>query len=282
MATDKNTHRDHLDGERILQQIMALEDRVAELDAQTDRLQRLASLGAFAGALAHEFNNLLTPVASYAKLALASPSDVKLTQRALETALAGAEQAGRIAETLLGSLSSDEEPIADVPHVIDQCMTLIARSPAKDGVKVTINAESNILAAIPPGALLQVLLNLVLNSLRALRSHGGGTLRITAQCSTGNTNEHPVPAVQIVIHDNGPGIPEDVQQALFRPFRTFNTPANPGTPQQSGNVGLGLAICKRLLERSGGNIALESAPKQGTTFTVSLPAADANDGKRAA
>ncbi|HPO92609.1 MAG TPA: histidine kinase dimerization/phospho-acceptor domain-containing protein, partial [Phycisphaerales bacterium] len=100
-------------GADALQEIERLQARVRELERDIERQHRLATLGTIAGLIAHEFNNILTPMLSYAQMALARPEDADLTRRALERSSAAAERAGRIASAIL-DLVRDEHPVAPV------------------------------------------------------------------------------------------------------------------------------------------------------------------------
>ena len=98
-------------GADALLEIERLQARVRELDRDIERQHRLATLGTIAGLIAHEFNNILTPMLSYAQMALARPEDADLARRALERSSAAAERAGRIASAIL-DLVRDEQPVA--------------------------------------------------------------------------------------------------------------------------------------------------------------------------
>lgn len=100
-------------GADALQEIERLQARVRELERDIERQHRLATLGTIAGLIAHEFNNILTPMLSYAQMALARPEDADLARRALERSSAAAERAGRIASAIL-DLVRDEQPVAPV------------------------------------------------------------------------------------------------------------------------------------------------------------------------
>ena len=85
----------------LVRQVDLLSARLADLQATLDHQERLATLGTIAGMIAHEFNNILTPVCSYAQMALDSPDDAALARKALERSLTGAERAAKIAGAIL-------------------------------------------------------------------------------------------------------------------------------------------------------------------------------------
>ena len=221
-----------------------------------EQIQRLATLGVLAGSIAHEVNNLLTPVLSYAQLALQNPDDRELTAKALTKSAAGAEKAGHIMSSLLGFVRSDTESRAtDVTTCIEEALGCIGCNLEREGIEVS------------PMALQQVLLNLLLNARDAIQD-GSGTLTIRAKRSTWNNPNHPdnhTDSVEISIEDTGCGMDSEMLENAFLPFvtRRHNTRNGSGT-------GLGLPICKQLVEEVGGRIAASSAPNAGTRFDVML------------
>jgi signal transduction histidine kinase len=109
-------------------------------------------------------------------------------------------------------------------------------------------------AAIPPSRFKQVLLNLLINAADALAGKG----RIVVTMARKDDRR-----IQISVADNGPGIPADIYLKVFDPFFT--------TKGVGKGTGLGLFVCHTIVSRYGGEIALESKPGQGATFTVTLP-----------
>lgn len=251
-----------------------------EVDALRDELvisERRATLGAMAGAIAHEFNNILTPVRTYAEMALATPEDATLAQKALQKASHGASKAATIARSLLGFACGDDgPPVCEVLPAVEESMTCLTRDPAKDGVAVRIDIEPDLIVAMSEAALEQVLINLTLNAIEAMRETRGGELEITAERSTWNTNTHrdthkptavDVEPICIRIRDTGAGIPERIRRELFQPF----TSGRVSTLAGRGGAGLGLAICRRLVDAANGTIEAHSSDGVGTTFQILLP-----------
>lgn len=263
------------DEQEMLARLAELSTRVAELEGELSRSERLATLGTLVGAIAHEFNNILTPVMSYAQLALNDPADRDLTVKALQKAVDGTEKAAHIASSVLGFVRDDESPAcADVNAVVNDTLTCLAREPEKDGIEVVTDVPSDCWVAMRPIALQQVLMNLVLNALEALRPHPG---RITLRCECSTWNQGPSaptksrqPAssgpVRITVSDTGRGIPPEVMSRLFQPF----VRSRRGINERRG-TGLGLTICKKLVTEAGGTIEAATAAGQGTTFTITLP-----------
>ena len=252
--------------------------RIESLEKELAELQGLATLGTLAGAIAHEFNNILTPIVTFAEMALESPDDADLTQKALRKALEGSERASFIASALLGFARRDSEgEIAGVAEVIRDVRACLVRDPKQDGIDLKVDCPDGLSAAMSPGALHQVILNLVLNALEAMKP-AGGSLHFSAKLSTGNSPSGPnpgqrevvggFPTIEIEIADTGPGLPESVRSHLFEPFHRGEV--RPGGRRGSG---LGLSVCKRLVDEAHGSIEARSSTS-GTTFAIRLPAAE--------
>ncbi len=260
----------HLAGhEALLARLHESETKVANLKADLERAERLATLGTTAAIVAHEFNNILTPVLSYAQLAQASQDNVDLVNEALQRTIEAVVRATEIGSSILGFVRSDgdADPRVCVADCIQESLRCLARSPERDGVRLDISTDPDCYAAIRPVALQQVILNLVLNACEAMRP-GGGTLTIEARCSTWNSaasgpSRHGFMGVSITLADTGKGAAQDLLDTMFDPFVTART--------NGQGTGLGLAVCKRLIEEVGGSIGVASEVGRGTRFTILLP-----------
>lgn len=247
----------HLDA-----RIAAAEAEAGALANELDQLRRLSTLGMLLAIVAHEFNNLLTPVLSYAQLARSNPDDRDLTLKALDRAAAGAGQASQIAAAVLSlarPAAAAAPALCHVERVVDETLRCLGRDLSRDGITLVRDIEPGLQAAIAGPALQQVLLNLILNARRAMQK-SGGELRIAARRSS------PGPAasglVVITLSDSGPGMSAEVASRLFTPFVT--------TAGDDGGTGLGLVLCKRLVEAAGGAIRVHSAVGEGTRFEIEV------------
>ena len=250
--------------ERLLLHFEQLEAQFQQVREGLTRSHRLATLGTIASVIAHEYNNILTPVISYAQLALAQPDDHELSRKAVEKALAGAERAAKISASLLGlAREADEEHAAPVRQIIDEAINCIARDPKKDGIDLVIDVP-DVKVEMPPLNLQQVLLNLVLNAKKVMRRKGG-RLTITGRADGS--------LLHLDVADTGPGIPDAIRNRLFEPFVTHRTDAGEHSPERKG-TGLGLCICRDLIRNAGGTIDVDSVPGQGATFHLVIPLAD--------
>ncbi len=248
------------DRDLLLNRISDMETQIRALSQELESAHRLATLGTLLGIVAHEFNNLLTPVSSYAQLALANPEDRELVNKALTRAVEGTDQVTRIAGAILGFVREDQQlGSADINHVVDETLLCLGRDPRKQGIIIERDIPTHVRVSMRPICLQQVLLNLFLNSIEAMRPHGG-YLRISTR------TDGPSGEVVISVSDTGRGIAPDLIGRLFEPrFSEARGPA-----ERAGGHGLGLVICRKLVSEAGGEIAVQSEVGRGTTFTLRL------------
>ena len=244
----------------IEQRLNELSGSVASLRLQVQGAQRLATLGTLAGVLAHELRNALTPVVNYAQLAL-QDADPAFRAKALEKILASANRAVALSEQVLDFSHGTDEARApiEVIALVREALACLGRDPAKDNVAVRLEVPEKLRMYGNAGQLLQVLVNLILNALQAM-TNVRGELRITAAAQPGGRN------VVLSIADTGVGIRPEHLDAIFQPFFTART-------QTDGvrGTGLGLSVCRDIITEHGGRILVESAPGEGSKFTLVLP-----------
>lgn len=255
-----------LGADRALHLIGSIEGAVGALDEDLARLHRLGTLGLLAAGIAHEINNLLTPVLGYAQLAQANPNDEALRDKALERAVLGVEAAARIAEAMLGFAgpAARGEFAAGIGDTVNAAVACIGRPLERDGINLAVTVDPRLKVAMSPVALQQVILNLLINAIKVLRQ-GGGAIEISAQ-------EDPVDSemIQIQVTDSGPGIPADLASTLFEPFATGgSTEGDRGWPSTPSGHGLGLAVCRGLIEQARGTIELAAAHSQSAATSAS-------------
>jgi two-component system NtrC family sensor kinase len=240
-----------------------------QLDYLRDQLldsQRLATIGTIAAVIAHEFNNLLTPVVSYSQYALASAEsdepDMALIRKALSKSYQGSSKAGKICASML-ALARGESSFTQVSvqKLVDEVLMVLARDPRKDGIALRVQVQPGLTVQGDPVQLEQVLLNLLINARHAMLGKGG-SLSVKASVEG--------PEVKILVTDTGPGIPEPLRAKIFEPFFTTKSTNRRG---ETKGTGLGLAICKEIIDHHAGRIEVASEIGRGTTFTISLPVA---------
>ncbi len=232
------------------------------LHGDMEQVHRLATLGTLAASIAHEINNILTPVLGYAQLAKSEPGDVDLQAKALDRAIVGVEAASAIAEAMLGfARPCEQDEPARISDVVEAALACLARKPEKDGIRLHTDVDPSLEVQMRPVSLQQVIINLLLNAFAALSGKRGEVYVSAVAIEPTMT--------QITIADTGPGIPAEIERTLFEPFVTTDRSDSP----RRGS-GLGLAVCKQLVQAAGGTITVQTKLGQGTAFTLRLPAAD--------
>jgi len=237
-------------------------EEVEALRRQVTELQRISSLGVLAGSISHELNNALTPVLNYAKLGLRNP-DPDFHRRAFEKILEGAERAAAISGGVLGLARprADVKSPTDLTRLVEEVLLLTSKDLNKHRVHLDYRAEGKPYAKVNPAQIQQVLLNLIINARQAMP--GGGTATIRVATDTAGR------VAEIRVADTGTGIaPADLRR-IFEPFFTTKT-----GPDESGmgGTGLGLPVCREIVEAHKGRLRAESQVGRGTTFTLKLPA----------
>lgn len=255
------------DDEQLQLQVQAAQEQLDYLRDQLTESQRLATIGTIAAVIAHEFNNLLTPVINYSQFALASAEsdapDMALIRKALGKAFQGSNKAGKICASMLG-LARGESSFAEVSvqHLVDEVLLVLARDPQKDGIALRVQVQPGTCVMGDSVQLEQVLLNLLINARQAMLGSRNGSLTIKAGAEAGE--------VKIQVIDNGPGIPPQHLTKVFEPFFTTKRDTRRGGHK---GTGLGLAICKEIIEHHNGRIEVASELGRGTTFSIYLPPA---------
>jgi signal transduction histidine kinase len=236
---------------------------IESLRRQVIALQRISSLGVLAGGVFHELNNALTPILNYAKLGLRN-SDPAYRERALTQIVEAAQRAAMITRGMLGLSRpgnvSHREP-TDMVRLVEEVVTLVKKDMARYRVRLDVKAAGTLYARVNPAQIQQVLLNLLINARQAMP--GGGLVRVRLGLDTAGR------LAEISVADAGIGIaPADLRR-IFEPF--FSTKTEPDAAGQGG-TGLGLSVCRDIVEAHHGRLRAESRLGQGSTFTIILPA----------
>ena len=244
------------------QRLVRQEQENNTLKSENVQLQALANLGAATSMIAHEINNLLTPLASYAALAARNSEDKELVDKVLEKTMRNCERASKIMTSLLAVANgqSQDAEDANVQALVDEVFTSLCRDFQKDGITVTTEIPEDLEVSCVPVQIQQVLMNLILNARDAMLP-GGGALKISAS----QDGDH----VSLQVSDTGKGISRSDREKIFEPF--FTTKAGENSSATGSGAGVGLAFCKRVVDVHGGEITVKSTPGAGSTFCVRLP-----------
>ena len=242
-----------------------LADRQQEnsaLKSQIIQLQALANIGTASYMIAHEINNLLTPLGSYAALALKSTGDKALAEKVLEKAVRNCERASKIMESMLAVANgqTQEKKNARLLTLVEEIFTCLCRDFAKDGIIVETSIPEDLTVWGVPVQIQQVLMNLILNAREAMLPRGG-ILTVKA------TQKSDV--LEIEVTDTGEGIEPDDLNNIFNSF--FTTKTNMSSSSEYSGAGLGLAFCKKIIAEHEGLISVESTPAKGSKFKITLP-----------
>lgn len=250
-----------------MQRVTDMQHQLDLMRSQLMESQRLATIGTISAVIAHEFNNLLTPIVSYSQYALGNAQserpDMELICKALSKSFQSAEKAGKICNSMLG-LARGESFFTAVPvqKLVDETLLVLARDPKKDNIALRVQVQPGLTIYGDAVQLEQVLLNLLINARHAMLGRGGSlTIKGTAADAPDE--------VRLQIIDTGPGIPEKVLPRVFEPFFTTKGATRKG---EARGTGLGLAICKEIVTHHKGRIDVSSELGKGTTFSIYLPA----------
>lgn len=237
------------------------DQRINLLQEQIQATQKMATLGTMACLAAHEFNNILVPMINYSELALQNPDDVPLMRKALEKTIEHGQRASVIIQSMLGLVRDQgkEREWVRLREIVDECFRCIARDLEKDQIQRKVELDDDLQVFAVPGQLLQVLLNLVINARQAMLDNGGV---LTVQARQNNDE------VTIRVRDTGCGIEPEIIDQIFDPL--FTTKTAESHPEEQG-TGLGLMICKDIIEAHNGMIEVDSSPGCGAAFVIKLP-----------
>lgn len=254
-------------GRLVIARDVSEERRRRESEAALVHAERLATIGSLTSGVGHEINNALTLIVTRLELArltvrLARDSgkleagvatDLDESHAALRKAM---DRIATIARSLRAAARKHGPEAVRLDAAVEEVLTL-----ADVRLKPEIQVVKDFAATSPvhsdAGEVTQILLNLVLNAADAMRTQGGGTLRVQTREDAGYG--------VVTIADTGPGIPTDVQAHIFETF--FTTKPN--------GTGLGLALSRRLAREHGGDLSFASEPGHGAVFSLRLPLAAA-------
>jgi two-component system NtrC family sensor kinase len=266
--------------EEITSWAKTLEDRVEEKTRELKRahahvlqVEKMATIGKMAAVVAHEINNPLAGILTYAKLLkrwvergeVVTPKKEEAEQ-SLDLIAAESRRCGDLVKNLLTFSRTSQMNIqtADLNTIVDRSLRLLVHQMQMNGIELHQQfAEGLPSLQCDPGQIEQVLVALIINAIDAMPR--GGNLWLS-------TRSQGAKELSFEVKDDGSGISPEILERMFEPFLT--------TKESGKGVGLGLAVSQNIIERHRGRIDVQSEVGKGTTFTVSLPLGSGNMSRR--
>jgi two-component system, NtrC family, sensor kinase len=258
--------------EQIVRWAKTLEDRIEEktheLKSVYDnvlQVEKMASIGRMAAVVAHEINNPLAGILTYAKLlrkwidnGILKDSKLVEAHQCLDLIVDESRRCGEIVKNLLSFSRAAPMNLesADVNQVMERCILLVQHQLKISDIELQLSLDERLpMVQCDPAQIEQVLLALVTNAIDAM-PHGGN---LWLQTGTNAAADE----VEIEVRDDGTGISPEFLPNIFEPFQT--------TKDKGHGVGLGLAVSRNIIDRHHGRIDVHSEFGKGTTFTIGLP-----------
>ncbi len=247
--------------------------RIKELESQFQQAQKLEAVGRLAGGIAHDLNNLLTPILGYSDLMLNTMPFRDPSKSKIESILSAAEKARDLVGQLLAYSRKQtlEVKTLDLNALIQDFQALL-RKTIREDIELRLNLDPSIpCLRADKGQLEQLLLNLAINARDAMPEHGRLTIEtsdidLDRALARSRYGLKPGRHLLLTVSDTGHGMDPETQLRIFEPFFT--------TKEQGKGTGLGLAMVYGIVKQHGGSIWVSSEPGHGSTFTVCLPAVE--------
>jgi two-component system, NtrC family, sensor kinase len=234
-------------------------ERIKDFEERLVRANKLTALGELAGSIAHEIKNPLISIEGFAER-IGKTNDPERIGNYAKTISEDAKRLSKVLVNLLdfSRMNEPKREILGVNELVDDTVLFMEHHLTRfRNIRLTVVKGSDLSRVnVDRIQIQQILVNIIMNAAQAMPE--GGTIGVTTAFREGRVN--------ISIADSGPGIrPEDLEK-IFEPFFT--------TKMRGEGTGLGLPLCKRLIEANEGKIEVESLAGKGTTFTLLLPPAD--------
>ena len=243
--------------------------RLRDLQTELAHVGRLSEMGTLASSLAHELNQPLTAISSYCEGASEllkgdpAPEELNMAREALRDAAGQAVRAGQIVRRMREFLShgETEHRVEELSRLVTEANALALVGTREHGIDVQVNLDPHCNHVfVDRIQIQQVLFNLIRNAIDAMMESTRRYLAITSEAL-------PPGFVTVSIEDTGTGIDERLAGQLFQPFVT----------SKRAGMGIGLSICRTIVEAHGGRIWFEPGTEGGTIFRFTLPSAEVDE-----
>jgi two-component system sensor kinase FixL len=253
---------------RDLTQRQEAERRIQDLQAELLHASRLSVMGNMASTMAHELTQPLTAVTNYLEagrqLLASGVGGPERVGEMMERAIAQAQRAGEVIRRLRGFVSKGEPErrIQSLNRLVEEAVALAIVGARQRGVRASLELDPSLPTVfVDPLQIQQVVVNLVRNAIEAMEEVERRELVIGTRAIPGEQ------AAEVLVADSGPGIAPELADRLFQPF--FTT--------KKTGMGLGLSICREIVEAHHGRLSAAPRPSGGTVFRLILPMASGEE-----
>jgi PAS domain S-box-containing protein len=248
---------------------------VLKLEGQLRQAQKLEAIGTLSSSIAHDFNNILTPIMVYTEIAISNVEDGSLPDlNKLEEVLSAAQRAKSLVRQILTySRRTEQEEIRPVKvrDIVEESVRLL-RASLPDSIDIRQYIATDAKVSGNPTQIQQVVMNLCANASQAMLKNGGtlrlalGEVELDQNSMSRYPGLQPGSYIYLLVDDSGHGIEPGIMDKIFDPFFTTKGPRE--------GTGLGLAIVHRIVKSHGGAITVRSELGKGSTFKILLPGID--------